>query len=60
MNLLTFNIALLFGWLLASIGGVVLNVGAGLLLAGILLIALTLFSGHRFGLYLSDKTEDRS
>ena len=52
MNLLTFNIALLLGWLLASAGGIWLNVGAGLLLAGLLLIALTLFSARRFGLYL--------
>ena len=55
MNLLTFNIALLLGWLLASAGAILLNLGAGLLLAGLLLIALTLFSARRFGLYLTDK-----
>ena len=59
MNLLTFNVVLLLGWLLASAGGILLNVGAGLLLAGLLLIALTLFSARRFGLYLADKAEDR-
>ena len=60
MNLQTFNVALLLGWFLASAGGIVLNLGAGLLLAGLLLIALTLFSGHRFGLYLADNTKDRA
>ena len=58
MNLLTFNIALLLGWLLASSGGIILNTGAGLLLSGLLLIALTLFSARRFGLYLTDPKED--
>ena len=57
MNLLTFNIALLLGWLLASAGGILLNTGAGLLLAGLLLIALTLFSARRFGLYLTDQKD---
>ena len=57
MNLLTFNIALLLGWLLASAGGIILNIGAGLLMSGLLLIALTLFSAWRFGLYLSDQKE---
>jgi len=57
MNLLTFNIALLLGWLLASAGGIILNIGAGLLMTGLLLIALTLFSARRFGLYLTDQTE---
>ena len=55
MNLLTFNVALLLGWFLASAGGIVLNVGAGLLLSGLLLIALTIFCARRFGLYLADK-----
>lgn len=57
MSLLTFNIALLLGWLLASAGGVILNAGAGLLLSGLLLIALTLFSARRFGLYLTGEKE---
>ena len=57
MNLLTFNIALLLGWVVASSGGIILNTGAGLLMAGLLLIALTLFSARRFGLYLSDQKE---
>ncbi len=59
MNLLTFNIALLLGWLLASSGGIILNIGAGLLLCGLLLIALTLFSARRFGLYLTGQKEDQ-
>jgi hypothetical protein len=59
MNLLTFNIALLLGWLLALAGGIILNTGAGLLLAGLLLIALTLFSARRFGLYLTGQNEDQ-
>jgi len=60
MNLPTFNIALLLGWLLASAGGIILNTGAGLLMAGLLLVVLTLFSARCFGLYLSDQKEAQS
>lgn len=51
MNLKTFNVTLLLGWLLALVGGVVLNVGAGLLFAGLLLIALAFAVARLAGLY---------
>lgn len=40
MNVHVFNATLLVGWLLVLAGGIVLNVGAGLLGAGLLLIVL--------------------
>ena len=48
MNIHVFNAALLIGWLLVLAGGVLLNVGAGLVAAGVLLILLV-FVGVRLG-----------
>lgn len=58
MNIAILNISLLLAWLLITIGGVLLNVGAGLITSGIMLAALTLFLAHRFGVYgTQPKTE---
>jgi hypothetical protein len=49
MNLAVFNACLLIGWLLVLAGGVWLNPGAGLAVAGLLLIVLTLLSARIAG-----------
>lgn len=48
MNIKHFNIAVLLGWLLTSVGAMLLNLGAGLVVSGMLLLALT-FSLIRIG-----------
>jgi hypothetical protein len=44
MPLRIFNIAMLLGWLLVLVGGVIVHPGWGLAAAGLLLILLTLVS----------------
>jgi hypothetical protein len=46
MNVHVFNFALLGGWLLATAGAIVINVGAGICFGGLLLLALTLFAAR--------------
>ena len=57
MNVNIFNFCLLIGWLLVSGGGLILNFGGGLILAGVLLLALSFFSVRMAGgIYSADKT----
>lgn len=51
MNMLVFNGCLLGGWFLLTLGGILMNPAAGLLIAGAALIALTLFIALRFGVF---------
>jgi hypothetical protein len=55
MQTSVFNAAMIIGWLLALAGGVILSPGAGLVGAGLLLIALVLLSVRLAGgLYTPD------
>jgi hypothetical protein len=58
MNLKIFNAALLAGWFLLTIGAIALNPAAGLLIAGVAVIALTLFVSWRFGVYSDEKPKE--
>ncbi len=49
VNIKVFNLCLLLGWLMVLAGGVVLNVGWGIIAAGALLIALTLVAAYLAG-----------
>lgn len=52
MHINIMNGCLLFAWLLVTLGGVLLNLGVGLLLSGFTLIALVLFLVKKFGAYV--------
>ncbi len=59
MDLRVFNLALLIGWLLVLVGGMLIHPGAGLLFAGLLLLALVMIVSRIAGLFVADqKTED--
>lgn len=45
-----FNIAVFTGWLMATAGAMLLNIGAGLIAGGVLLIALTIGLARMAGL----------
>lgn len=49
MNVRVFNLCLLVGWLMVLAGGVVVNPGWGIAIAGGLLIALTLAATYIAG-----------
>lgn len=51
MKVSVFNACLIAAWLLASAGGIILNLGAGLAASGVLLAALTVVVAARFGVY---------
>lgn len=55
MKIATFNTCMLVGWLLVTIGGVLLNPGAGLAASGVLLIALTIFMARMGGIQSAPK-----
>jgi heme A synthase len=58
MNLNVFNLALLLGWLLVLIGGCLWHPAAGLAVAGLLLIILTIYVARLAGgVYSSKKSE---
>lgn len=59
MHVHVFNACLLLGWVLVLAGGVMLNVGAGVAVAGLLLIVLV-FVAMRVagGLYVPQKAEE--
>jgi hypothetical protein len=57
MNAHIFNACLLIGWLLASAGGVMLNVGAGLVGGGLLLLVIVLLVARIAGVYLPKPKE---
>jgi hypothetical protein len=54
MQTSVFNACLLLGWGLVLVGGIVLNPGAGLLGAGLLLIALAMLGAKIGGLYVAE------
>ena len=58
MNIHVFNGCLLVAWFLLTLGGILMNPAAGLLIAGVALIVLTAFVAWRFGIY--DKKETTS
>ncbi len=49
MNPIVYNVSVLVGWLLASVGTGLINVPAGLIVSGLMLIGLTLFAASRLG-----------
>lgn len=49
MHVLVFNVSLLVGWLLVLCGGVIVNLGLGLVAAGLLLVVLTIVSARMAG-----------
>jgi hypothetical protein len=60
MNVHLFNLTLLLGWLLVLVGGVIINVGAGLAAGGLLLILLVFAVFRISGIYVpnaKDKAE---
>lgn len=57
MNAHIFNICLLVGWLLALAGGALLNLGAGLIFAGLLLLAIVLVVTRMVGIYVPNREE---
>ncbi|MFM0256091.1 hypothetical protein [Paraburkholderia sediminicola] len=57
MNAHIFNICLLIGWLLALAGGVLLNLGGGMIFAGLLLLAIVLVVTRMVGIYVPKSEE---
>jgi len=51
MSVNVFNIALLLGWLLVSIGAGLIHIGAGFVVAGALLLLLTFIVARIGGLH---------
>lgn len=51
MHIHIFNACLAVGWIMALIGGVLLNVGLGLAAGGLLLIVLAFVSARLGGIY---------
>lgn len=51
MHINILNGCLLFAWLLITAGGVILNVGAGLLLSGVVMSLLVFYLVEKFGVY---------
>ena len=51
MHINILNGCLLLAWILITAGGLVLNIGAGLLLSGVVLILLVLYLVAKFGVY---------
>lgn len=57
MNAHHFNAMLLLAWFLVLFGGCQINFGAGLLFAGLLLIAILFFVARLAGIYLPKNDE---
>ncbi|MFM0506678.1 hypothetical protein [Paraburkholderia sp. RL17-373-BIF-A] len=57
MNAHIFNICLLIGWLLSLAGGVLLNLGGGMIFAGLLLLAIVLVVTRMVGIYVPKREE---
>lgn len=57
MNLHIFNAALIAGWLMVLSGAMLINTGAGLVLGGLLLLALVFISVHLAGGVYSGKAD---
>lgn len=59
MNIEILNRYLALSWVLITIGACILNIGAGLIVSGIVLLCLTLFMARFAGVY-SAKSETES
>jgi multisubunit Na+/H+ antiporter MnhE subunit len=59
MKLLVLNITMLVAWLMVTAGGILLNVGAGLIVGGLFLSVQTLVVARMFGLYRNVSNADR-
>lgn len=57
MNAYIFNICLLLGWLLVLAGGVLLNLGGGLIFAGLLLLLIVLVVTRMVGIYVPNREQ---
>ncbi len=55
MKLSIFNAALAAGWLLLTLGALMLNLWLGLMVAGLAMIGLTIFVAVRYGVYQLDR-----
>lgn len=51
MNLLFFNVAIAIGWLMVLIGTLLVNIAGGLVVGGVLLLALTFLGARMAGVY---------
>ena len=51
MNITFFNICIALGWAFATAGAMVLNIGAGLLTGGLLMMGITLLLARIGGLH---------
>lgn len=58
MNAHLFNACLFCGWLLVLAGGCLINVGAGLIGSGLLLLTLVIFVARLAGVYVPGKDTD--
>jgi len=59
MNAHIFNICLLLGWLFVLAGGIYLNVGAGLVAGGVLLLGIVFAVARMAGVYVpAAKTDE--
>jgi hypothetical protein len=61
MHIQILNGCLILAWLLVTAGGLLLNVGAGLLVSGLVLIGMAIYLSRTFGVYApqNPKTELR-
>ena len=51
MKLIIFNICIAVGWLMVLAGGVIINVGWGIAVAGVLMLLLVLAGAYLGGIY---------
>lgn len=58
MNVKVFNLCMAMGWLMVLAGGIVVNVGWGIAIAGVLLLVLTLASAYLAGLHVKQPKGD--
>lgn len=58
MNIQIFNGCLLAGWFLLTLGGVMWNPAAGLIIGGVALLTLTVFIAMRVGIVAEKKGAD--
>jgi hypothetical protein len=52
MNYLVFNACVLLGWLMATVGGCLLNLGAGLACGGVLLLVIVVAVTRMSGVFV--------
>lgn len=57
MHIYVFNACLIAAWLLVSLGAGVISLAAGLITAGAVLAAITLFMAVRYGLYTPERKD---